>query len=274
MPAHQSDPGRGDRAGGDYHAGPFSMDEPTERERLGLLERYRDEDTQALLESLPVRESWRCLEIGAGAGSIARWLAARCTAGRVLAADIDTRHLSTGGLPNLYVQQVDIATHDFAPGSFDLVHARAVLCHLPARDEIVQRACGWLTPGGWLVVEDVYTLPAGASPYPAMNRYAVAAERSARQRGADMQWGNKLPALMARGGLVNVGVDTRPRLVGSGGVADELWRVNLTQAGGRLVRDGLLAQQELDECLVLLDAPAFLDIRYFSVAARGQRAAG
>lgn len=259
---------------GDYNAGPFSMEEPTERERLGLLERFRDADTREVLASLPVRESWRCLEMGAGAGSIARWLAARCPGGRVVAADIDTRHLSADGLPNLELQQVDVAAHHFAAASFDLVHARAVLCHLPARDEIVGRACTWLAPGGWFVVEDIYTPPTGSSPYAEMNRYAAAAERSARRRGADMQWGHKVPALMALGGLVHIGVDTKPRLVGSGGVADELWRLNLTQAGGRLVREGLLAQDDLEQCLAVIDDPGFLDIRYFSIAVRGQKPAG
>ncbi|MGP4002299.1 class I SAM-dependent methyltransferase [Streptomyces sp. 8N706] len=142
--------------------------------------------------------------------------------------------------------------------SFDLIHARAVLCHLPARDEVLARAFEWLTPGGWLLVEDVYTLPVGSSPYAAMNRYAKAAQNAAQMRGADMQWGNRVPGILATLGFGHVAAEAKPRLVGTGGLPDDLWRINLKQAGRRLVSDGLLTQDDLDECLALLDNPSFV----------------
>lgn len=256
-----------------YRSGPFSMDEPTERQRLRLLERYRDEATMAAITSLDPRPDWRTLEIGAGTGSIATWMASRCPTGEVTAIDIDTRGLRGPQPNNLVVLRADVTGHDFATAAFDLVHARAVLCHIPARDEVVANTYDWLVPGGWLLAEDVYTLPVGSSPYPAMNRYAAAAQHCARLRGADMQWGNKLPGLMARRGFTGITVDTRARMLGVGGVADELWRINLAQAGTRLVNEGLLSASDLDACTALLDDPGFLDIRYFDIAVRGRRPA-
>jgi SAM-dependent methyltransferase len=38
---------------------------------------------------------------------------------------------------------------------FDLVHARLVLCHLPEREQVLQRIMAALKPGGWIVIEDV-----------------------------------------------------------------------------------------------------------------------
>jgi SAM-dependent methyltransferase len=254
-----------------YSTGPFSMDELTERDRLLLLEQVKDPDTIRILESLPIDESSRCLEIGAGMGSIAYWLAAKCSKGHVVVVDIDTRNLEPRRSSNLDIQEADIVTHKFPPSSFDLVHARAVLCHIPAREEVLDRACQWISPGGWLVVEDVYTLPVGASPYPAMNRYAAAAHRAAQQRGADMQWGSRLPGIMARLGFAQIAVEASPRLVGSGGLPDQLWRINLEQAGSHMARSGLLTEAELDECLSLLDDPGFVDIRYIGIAAWGQK---
>ncbi|HEY3894882.1 MAG TPA: methyltransferase domain-containing protein [Pseudonocardiaceae bacterium] len=254
-----------------YSTGPFGLDEPTERDRLQLLEEVKDPDTIRILGSLPIDESWRCLEIGAGMGSIAYWMAARCFDGRAVAVDIDTRNLDPHRSSNLEIQEVDIVTHDFAHSSFDLVHARAVLCHLAAREEVLARVYEWISPGGWLVVEEVYTLPVGASPYPAMNRYAAAAEQAARGRGADMRWGNRLPGIMAQLGFAHIDVETRPRLVGSSGLPDELWRINLEQAGRHLARSGLLTKAELDECLDLLDDPTFLDIRYIGIAVWGRK---
>lgn len=250
-----------------YATGPFAA--PTEQERLRMLERFRDPDTVAVLESLPVRDSWRCLEIGAGTGSVTRWLATHCA--HVVAADLDVRHLESAS--NVSVLETDITTHSFEPASFDLIHARAVMCHLPARDEVVARALEWLTPGGWFVVEDVYTLPVGSSPYPAMNDYAKAAFESAQARGADMQWGTRLPGIMAKLGYVDITVETKPRMIGLGGLADDLWRLNLRQAGPHLIAKGLFTQQALDECLALIDDPAFVDVRYIGISVWGRKPA-
>lgn len=243
-----------------YATGPFAA--PTEQERLRMLERFRDPDTVAILESLPAAESWRCLEIGAGAGSVTRWLSSRCA--HVVAADLDVRRLEPA--PNVTVLETDITTHAFEPASFDLIHARAVMCHLPTRDQIVADALDWLTPGGWFVVEDVYTLPVGSSPYPAMNVYAQAAAASAQARGADMQWGTKLPGLMAQHGYVDIQVETKPRMIGLGGLADDLWRLNLVQAGPHLIAKGLFTQDALDDCLALIDDPGFVDVRYIGIS--------
>jgi hypothetical protein len=86
-----------------------------------------------------------------------------------------------------------------------------------------------------------------------------------------MQWGNRVPGILARLGFRDVGAEARPRLLGVGGPPDDLWRINLTQAGPHLVRDGLITQDTMDECLALLDDPGFVDIRYFGMAAWGQK---
>ena len=46
--------------------------EEIEMERLNALEEMRDGLIQRRLESLGIRLGWRCLEVGAGRGSIAR----------------------------------------------------------------------------------------------------------------------------------------------------------------------------------------------------------
>ena len=44
-------------------------------------------------------------------------------------------------------------TVDPCPGEpFDLIHARFVLCHLPGRQQVLQRLAGWLKPGGCLLI--------------------------------------------------------------------------------------------------------------------------
>jgi hypothetical protein len=48
-----------------------------ELSRLRIQERIIDPNTIRYLETIGVREGWKCLEVGAGTGSIARWLSSR-----------------------------------------------------------------------------------------------------------------------------------------------------------------------------------------------------
>jgi hypothetical protein len=68
----------------------FAKDSPAafERERLALLAQLADPLMTQRLSRLGVGPGWHCLEAGAGAGSVARWLASRVgPAGRVVATD-------------------------------------------------------------------------------------------------------------------------------------------------------------------------------------------
>jgi len=46
-----------------------------ERVRLRLLEEYHDPVTTSQLDAIGVGEGWRCLDVGAGGGSVTRMLA-------------------------------------------------------------------------------------------------------------------------------------------------------------------------------------------------------
>jgi ubiquinone/menaquinone biosynthesis C-methylase UbiE len=77
------------------------------------------------------RRGWRCLDVGAGAGSLGRWLAERVgPTGHVVAADIDPRFL--GGLrePNVEVHRCDITRDAVEQNCYDLVHSRFLLMHM------------------------------------------------------------------------------------------------------------------------------------------------
>ena len=66
------------------------------RRRLDLLEQVFDPGTFDHLARLPLAAGSRCLEVGAGAGSVARWLCGRVgPGGRVVATDLDTEFLET-----------------------------------------------------------------------------------------------------------------------------------------------------------------------------------
>src|SRR5215471_14048260 len=133
----------------------FSAEWENERARLGGLAALCDPATLRHLTALGVGPGWRCLEIGGGAGSVARWLAAAIgPAGRLVVTDLDTRFLE-----DLRSERVEVLRHDIRTdpidGPFDLIHARAVLEYLASRGEIVPRLVAALRPGGVLLLEDV-----------------------------------------------------------------------------------------------------------------------
>ncbi len=258
----------------DYSSGALSKDTPEEFERLRLLEEWGDPDTHAALRTIGLRSQWRCLEIGAGAGSVARWLASQCVEGRVVAVDTDTRYCDGHGPDNLEWRTADVRTLDVPAGSFDLVHSRVTFCHLPNREAMVATATRWLAPGGWLVIGDPMCMPASGSVYEPIRRFFSALETAWRAQGSDMtSWAQTIPSQMARAGLRDIGVLTRANWLGDHGPYGRLAFANLRQEGAYLVGRGLLKQQDVDAVVALCQDPGFTDLRSISVYAWGRKAA-
>jgi SAM-dependent methyltransferase len=121
-------------------------------ERLRGLEAIEDVNTISMLESLQHLEGLRCLELGAGAGSIAAWLAGRVgPTGHVLATDIDVSHLV---MPGITVLQHDLRSQELPDGAFDLVHLRHVLIHLPEHMLVLDRIRRSMRRGAHLLLEE------------------------------------------------------------------------------------------------------------------------
>ena len=93
-----------------------------QRERLRTLEALFDAGTVAELEARGIDRGWRCLEVGAGGGSIALWLADRVAPeGIVAATDRDTTLLDELSHPNLEVRVHDVLEDDLPEREFDVV---------------------------------------------------------------------------------------------------------------------------------------------------------
>lgn len=252
-----------------YRSGLLSNDAPHERDRLQSIQHSVDAFTIQVLQQLPIEASFNCLELGAGAGSIAYWLAERCPQGRVVAVDLDTQHLDAHHATNLDVQEADITSEDYAPGTFDLIHARYLFCHLPQRDEVIARATRWLAPGGWLIIEEPYHLPADTSPSPLVQRILAAYQRTYRDNGADMTWARGLPSLLARNALSEVSFAGNLGCMGQG--AKDRWLPLIDQAAPAMLADGLITEADLTEFATLLKDPAFIDIPQVTITAWGRR---
>ncbi|KAK7048134.1 methyltransferase str2 [Favolaschia claudopus] len=98
----------------------------------------------------------KILEIGAGSGAWAIKVAKQFPDAEVIAADMNP--LPERPIPsNLKYEKVNaIEPFPFAAGSFDVVHTRLTLCHLPGgRDEVLPRMIDLVAPGGYLVIDDI-----------------------------------------------------------------------------------------------------------------------
>src|SRR3989337_280528 len=77
------------------HEQRFDNDAPAATEQLGLLSEILNRETfSSLGEEVRGGHGWRCWDVGAGDGSVSRWLAARVgTSGHVVASDIKPQHV-------------------------------------------------------------------------------------------------------------------------------------------------------------------------------------
>ncbi len=128
--------------------------EQAEFDRLVALERCLDPHSQRVLTPALPGPDGRCLEVGGGAGSVARWLGERLGPdGQLTVVDVDCRFLRAAGIgPEVAVVEGDITT--VALDVYELVHCRSVLVHLPERHRVLERLVEAVAPGGWLVVEE------------------------------------------------------------------------------------------------------------------------
>jgi 2-polyprenyl-3-methyl-5-hydroxy-6-metoxy-1,4-benzoquinol methylase len=254
-------------------AATYTLDNAWEqaRRRLRLLETCYDPGTIGRLEALGVGPGWRCLEVGAGGGSITRWL---CTAvgsdGRVCAVDLDTRFVEEIDAGNLDVARLDVTTDPLPAGGFDLIHTRAVLLHLPQREQILDTLVAALRPGGWLLVEEADRYPLDAL---ATGLYGQVVERglaALTQAGADLEWARHLPARLQERGLDAIEADSTVALFEGGSPDAEFLRLTLVQLRQLVLAAGTTPDR-LDQWDALLTEPGQWFPGFAVVAAWGRR---
>jgi SAM-dependent methyltransferase len=219
-----------------------------ERERLNSITSLYDPQTLGSCDRLGLSEGWRCLDIGAGTGSVAELLAERVgESGRVLALDLDVRFLEPLAAPPLEVLQADVRA-DALPGGFDLVHARLVLEHLPEREAVLGSMVRAARPGGWVLVEDFdWSTAVAVDPPSELHEKVVGAVRGFfSSHGYDPQLGRKLPRLLQAAGLTDVAADSVSIQVQADrehGVPQ--WELLVAQLAPGMIAAGLLDEDDV-----------------------------
>lgn len=205
----------------------------------------------------------RCLELGAGGGSVAVWLAGQVgPAGQVVATDVNTDRIPDH--PHLKVIAHDLAEGAGALGTgWDLIHARLTLEHLPNRVSLVRDLVAGLNPGGVLLVEDWDTLRVAemvmdAPDLDAAARYAKVQHTLSRlfsAAGTDRGWARQMHATLVREGLAAVDTVMHATAWTGGSPGSQLVTAVLAQLHDQLIRIGGLTEDELDQVTELLTDP-------------------
>lgn len=230
--------------------------EEFESERVALLERVLDPMTVRHLDALGVAEGWNCLEVGAGKGSVAIWLAKRVGfRGKVLAIDIDTKFLRDLGIHNLDVCQSDIVKNDLEENQYDVVHCRALLTNLAHPEKALEQMVRVTKPGGWLLIEepDFSSLGAIDPSYPSADlfndAYRIGLEAFKKGGYGDACYGRCVRYVIECLGFSKVGYDGSVHLC-RGGSEPETRFLDMTgQAARRTLESAGLLTMEHNEAL-------------------------
>ncbi|MEV0269447.1 methyltransferase domain-containing protein [Hamadaea sp. NPDC050747] len=228
-------------------------------ERFTWLAQLFDGVTLGHLDRLGMKAGWRCWEVGAGGPSIPEALAkAVGPTGYVLATDINPTWLDPDS--GYEVRRHDIvADPPPQPGTFDLVHARLLLVHVPDRARALATMVAALRPGGWLLIEDADT---ELQPLACLDEVGPAQRRANRlrravrelmtRRGADMRYGRTLPHALRTAGLVDV---TASGSFPVGGLAcDRLESATVRMVRTELLAAGLADDAQVDDHLAAIEA--------------------
>ncbi len=126
----------------------------SELERLQLLESIFVPNTRQQFATIGDLTGKHCLEVGAGAGSVMRWLAEQVgDHGKITAVDLNDRFLHNPP-GNVELMIGDIQKMELPPQSFDVIHVRYVLIHLPDGVCLIEKLWKLLKPGGHLIIEE------------------------------------------------------------------------------------------------------------------------
>jgi SAM-dependent methyltransferase len=182
-----------------------------EYERLRAQSRIWEPVTARLLDRIGLAPGARCLDAGCGPGETMRLMAERVgPSGRVLGIDLDAplgahavATLHGAGHRQCDFAQVDVTAGEPLPGApFDLVYARLLLYHLPARVAVLERLWDAVAPGGHLLVQDYDVGAAGVIPSPAsIDEFLRVMTAAFEARGCDVHVGSRLPQLFAQAGV-------------------------------------------------------------------------
>jgi SAM-dependent methyltransferase len=241
-----------------------------EPQRLKLLEDHADPTTIRRLRDAGLRRGMSCLEVGAGRGSIAKWSCQQVGAsGQVTALDLDTSLLTWLVSSNLDVVEGDVLEIELPAASFDVIHARLVLMHIPERRRALERMISWLRPGGCIVAEELDWMAIQVDQDP--GRRAIFQAYQDALPTIDFSCGRALVSELTEAGLRDTTADVRLDVV-HGGTPRAQWdQLSMLALVDQVIDAGTATAEQIDNHISELSDPRYRTFGWAWVGARGRR---
>lgn len=196
----------------------------------------------------------------------------------MVAADIDVRHRTDAedNLPdNVEVRRLDIRTDAPEPDTYDLVHCRALLMHLPDPLAALRRMITALRPGGVLLAEEgdyglqSYSGHPDAGWLTDLTHRILAALASAKIMNPYLR--RTLPGMLTSVGLELTGGEIDSGIARFGESAFEFERLSAEAAAPAVVAAGIMTEAERQRAHAVRSSPNAIVTTASLVAAWGNR---
>lgn len=226
-----------------------------------------------------LRPGMRVLDCGCGPGSISVGLAKAVHPGELVGVDIEpgqtelaSRHAAAAGATNVRFEPADAASLPFPDGSFEAIHAHALLMHVPDPLAALREMWRVLAPGGVIGVSD--TIIDGwyvTGPDEALLTETFALlQQATLGYGGDWNRGKYLGPLLVTAGFerVEAGAIYRSPADGGPGASGMLiaGMIDGTRMGSLIVEAGLASRAHLDRIVAAWRRLGDYPDGFFSVA--------
>ena len=254
-----------------------SAEDQRELARLQAIEREFDPASRRRLGATGLTSGWRCLEVGPGAGSLMRWMADKVgPSGHICAVDLSTKFLTAPQPSHVEVQQADIRTVPLSAASFDLIHARYVLIHMPDYEVALSTMLAALKPGGWLVLEEPdfsasHGVAGNAEQLASIGRINQAIQFMYESRGMDYALGLKLLPLLQARGLNDLAMEYDAPCSDGGSEMARMMAMSAVQLRDKYLATGLVTEADVERYCRFAEDPHSRAVYYATVAVMGRK---
>ena len=248
----------------------------SELERLQALEKVSDPASQRQILATGLTTGWKCLEVGAGAGSIMRWMSEKVgTSGKVTAIDLDTRFIENTSLSNVEVIKADINRVSLSD-PFDLIHARNILIHLKDYPDTLAKMLNMLKPGGWLILEEpdfsaTRFISGTEREHQAVDKVDRAICQMFTNQGKDYALGIHLPELLQQLNIQQLRVNNDVPISRGGSDIATMMKLSALQLSEKYKATGIVTDEDIQTYCQFADKPNCWGIFVATVRVSGQK---
>src|SRR5260370_30912855 len=222
--------------------------------RLRLVDEVYGASTRQMLLEAGLSPGMRVLDVACGVGTVSCWMAGQVGPTRqVVAVDISSAQFDVAretwkafsDLPEIDFIEASAYGTGLPGESFDIVHARLLLCHLDQPDKALREFHRLLKPGGVAVCHELHLSGAITSPPFSHHRRAVEiAHARGETLGVNYDYGLELPLALMDAGFQAPVVRMETPIYLSG-PKKRLWEWTFTEASDGMVSNRVATAEEI-----------------------------